>query len=39
MFSPFLRQSDTGEQFDIMFADPPYENTKDGKSFHSALTL
>ena len=33
----FLRQSDTGEQFDIIFADPPYENTKDGKAFTALL--
>ncbi len=29
----FLRRSHDGEQFDIIFADPPYEKTKDGKAF------
>ncbi len=33
----FLRQSDSGAQFDIIFADPPYENTKDGKAFTALL--
>jgi len=33
----FLRQFDPGEQFDIIFADPPYENTKDGKAFTTLL--
>jgi 16S rRNA (guanine966-N2)-methyltransferase len=33
----FLRQSDTSEQFDIIFADPPYENTEDGKAFTALL--
>jgi 16S rRNA (guanine966-N2)-methyltransferase len=33
----FLRQSHTGEGFDIIFADPPYEKTKEGKALTELL--
>ena len=33
----FLRQPHAGERFDIIFADPPYENTKEGKAFTALL--
>jgi 16S rRNA (guanine966-N2)-methyltransferase len=33
----FLRQPDAGQQFDIIFADPPYERSKDGKAFTALL--
>jgi 16S rRNA (guanine966-N2)-methyltransferase len=33
----FLSQPHTSERFDIIFADPPYERTKDGKAFTALL--
>src|SRR2546421_10146552 len=33
----FLKAADTGGKFDVIFADPPYEQTKSGERFTNKL--